>query len=651
MGKRMRTIIIVGIALSLIVGRLAARQQNPTGTIQGTVLRGNASDPLTEATVSLIPEQTKLAYDALAQAGEGVVMPGLKTALPDLLVMSVDDFKTVMTNVVPGRALPPAVVAGLAQLQSAKESTRQFPIHALTDSAGHFTFNDVPAGRYIVTAQHDGFFGTPVAGSSEPRSFEFASASVVAGQTTSGIAVTLVAGATIAGHVFDDSGAPVSNYVVDAQTLTYLNGLPTLLSEVSVTTDDRGAYRLFYLPPGDYLVGAAPQRQSAAAAVGASLSPQLLSTSAPEISPDVVVKTFYPNIITPTTAMPISVRLGDDTEGIDIRMRTVRTVKVFGRVINNLGPPVPNPDGTPGTTPGATLQLLQRDSSIPDDIGARSVGVVNLTSGSGLFTIGGILPGDYDLYARIADPRGSMGQGGNPAAWGRATIEVRDKDIEGVTMTVHPSVEVKGNMKVNGSLPNGEAGKIKVGIQPEGSSLKIPNYRGVLGRAQTPGSNGSFTIPGVAEGEYRVQVLGLPENSYVDDVRQGGRFVYDSGIVVGNKSPDPIEVLVNTNGGTIDGNVITGDRKPSVASTVVLIPDRIHRINSELYKATTTDKDGRFTIRGIHPGVYSLLAWEAVPSGAYMNSVFLSKYESQGVVVTVGQQSNNATELRVIPNR
>jgi hypothetical protein len=235
----------------------------------------------------------------------------------------------------------------------------------------------------------------------------------------------------------------------------------------------------------------------------------------------------------------------------------------------------------------------------------------------------------------MADQRGSTGQGGAPGAWGRATIEVRDKDLDGVTLTVHPSVEVTGVLRVNGSLPSGAAGKIKVGIQPDGSSLKIPNYRGVLGRAQNPAANGSFTIPGVAEGEYRVQVLGLPENSYIDEVRQGGRFVFDSGIVVGIKSPDAIEVLVGTNGGTIEGDVITGDRKPSVSSTVVLVPDMAHRLNSELYKVATTDTDGRFTIRGIHPGNYSLLAWESVPSGAYFNSDFMTKYESRGFSVTV----------------
>lgn len=225
---------------------------------------------------------------------------------------------------------------------------------------------------------------------------------------------------------------------------------------------------------------------------------------------------------------------------------------------------------------------------------------------------------------------------------------MRDRDIEGVLLNVHPSVEVKGTLSLNGSYP-GSNNSMKVGLQPVGSSSRLPNYQGVLGRAQAPGVNGAFAIPGVAEGVYRVQVLNLPANAYIDEVRQGGRQVYDSGLVVENKSPDVVEVTVNSNGGSILGSVTTLDRKPSVSSTVVLIPDPPHRENTGLYKTATTDTQGHFTLRGIRPGTYRLMAWEVVPAGAYLNSVFLSKYEARGTSVNVVQQSSNTVELTVIP--
>jgi len=119
--------------------------------------------------------------------------------------------------------------------------------------------------------------------------------------------------------------------------------------------------------------------------------------------------------------------------------------------------------------------------------------------------------------------------------------------------------------------------------------------------------------------------------------------------MVGDRKPGELEVVVNNNGGKIDGQVMTLDRKPSVSSTVVLIPDAPHRENTALYKTTTTDLQGHFSIRGIHPGAYKLLAWEKVQSGAYLNPVFLSKYEARASIVNVGTQSIDNVELTVLP--
>ena len=123
----MRTFVVLGIALVMLGMTLGAQQRSQNGVIQGNVHRTGTPDAVSAATVSLIPAQTIQAFDALARAGEGVVMPGLKGALPDLLVMSVDDFRDLMKNGIAGRALPPSVVTALQQLQSAKESTRAFP--------------------------------------------------------------------------------------------------------------------------------------------------------------------------------------------------------------------------------------------------------------------------------------------------------------------------------------------------------------------------------------------------------------------------------------------------------------------------------------------------------------------------------------------
>lgn len=602
------------------------------------VLRSGTADPVSGATVSVMPAQTTQAYDTLVKASESIVLVGVRESLPELLTLSVDEFKDAMTQV-KGMALPPGFVTALNDLQTAKAATPGFPKHALTDSTGHFTVMDVPPGRYTVAAQHDGFFGKPVAGSDDLRPFESAPAAVAAGQTTPDISIALLAGATIGGRVFDPNGAPAINVDVMAYSVIYQNGLPVLNREVVNQTDDRGVYRLFFLPPGEYFVAASlPQLANGVNAANAS-------TSA-----DVVVKTYFPNLVSPLMSTPVPVKLGDETAGVDIRMQSVHTAKISGTVINNLGEPPQRPDGTKGTFPNANVLILQHDNAIPDSTGARVIASIPMTQPTAPFTANGILPGIYDLYGRINDPRGSQGQGGAANAWGHATIEVRDKDIDSIALVVHPSVDVKGVMTMNGGVFNGQANPgIKVSLQPDGSTAKFPNYQGVQGRAQSPDYQGLFAIPGVAEGAYRVQILNLSKNEYIEEIRQGGQLVFDSGIQVGEKTPDLIEVMVNTNGGTIEGNVMTADHKPSVSSTVVLIPDASHRQNTTLFKVATTDAMGHYSIRGIRPGNYSLLAWQSVPVGAYLNPGFLSKYEGRTKLVNVAPQSTNTEELTVIP--
>src|SRR5205085_2533084 len=106
---------------------------------------------------------------------------------------------------------------------------------------------------------------------------------------------------------------------------------------------------------------------------------------------------------------------------------------------------------------------------------------------------------------------------------------------------------------------------------------QISNVYGQI--AQYPAKiepDGSFTIPLIPEGHYRLQVsfTGQPANSYVAEIRQAAASIFDTGVAVGREAGNPIEVLVNTNGGSVEGNVRTADRKPVPRTTVVLVPAR-----------------------------------------------------------------------------
>src|SRR5215471_18297761 len=115
--RRMKLIAPFAVALISFSCLMAAQplQQAPTGSIQGTVLRGGSQDPVPNATLTITTSQTAQAYDAMVKAGEGIVLQGFQESLPELITLSAADFKDA-TESVKRLPLPPDFVAAFNQL-------------------------------------------------------------------------------------------------------------------------------------------------------------------------------------------------------------------------------------------------------------------------------------------------------------------------------------------------------------------------------------------------------------------------------------------------------------------------------------------------------------------------------------------------------
>jgi hypothetical protein len=298
---------------------------------------------------------------------------------------------------------------------------------------------------------------------------------------------------------------------------------------------------------------------------------------------------------------------------MDIPIQDSRSFKVSGQV-NSLIPPPPTQLGAPGVS-AAVLFMLNRDAVAPDNVNGRQVGVVPLLPAAGKFEISNVLPGVYDLLARVADPAAQVA-GGLPLAWGRARFEVRDMDIANLSIVVSPSSEVTGTLVA----PNGVKlpSSLRVQLLPDDASIRIPAYQVVFTRSAMVGSDGTFKIPAVPEGHYRVMtVAGLTPDLYLADVRHKAASVFNAGFDVRPGENDPIQVLIGSGAGTVSGIVQDGPAKVVAGATVALVPEAARRGNLALYVSAATDASGRFVMRGVPPGDYKLFAWESVRPLAY----------------------------------
>jgi hypothetical protein len=447
---------------------------------------------------------------------------------------------------------------------------------------------------------------------------------VAAGETRE-VPLAMVQGAIIGGRVYDPTGAVVSNMTVQAYSVAYQTGFSLLQTTVTKTTDDRGEFRLFWLPPGDYYVGATTR------------------AAAPLVGGQPGARTFYPSVTRISEAQPITIRGGEDFRGMDIALRPAQLFKISGQITSSVIAP-PNENGSPLVM--AFLHLADRDLETPNDnTAANQSGRLSLTPNTGIFEITNVPPGSYELLGRVADP--SVGTGLGAFSWGRVIVDVEDRDVRGVSIAINPSPALKGAVRVvgGGSLPQG----LRIALTPMGGSSRVALYQLVATRGTPVAADGSFSVASVPPGQFRVAALpGLPPTFYIADVRQSSATVFDSGFGIGSRDPEPIEIWIASGAGVVEGVVGDGPTKVVPGAVVALIPEARRLENRALYAVANTDASGRFSFRGVAPGDYQVLAWESTPPNAYQSMSFLKKYEGRGKNVRVPQSGTASVEVTVV---
>jgi hypothetical protein len=215
--------------------------------------------------------------------------------------------------------------------------------------------------------------------------------------------------------------------------------------------------------------------------------------------------------------------------------------------------------------------------------------------------------------------------------------------MEGIALTLNPGVELTGQIKAEG--PDG------IGLTDIFISLRSREtsgtYMGPLPNGQSK-DDGSFTLNQVSQEQYNIFVGGLPDGYYVKSIRAGDQEVRDSGLDMTSGPAGPLTITIGPGAGQIDG-VVQNDKQESAAGAlVVLIPnDAKRRERRDAYETASTDQYGKFTLKNIDPGDYKLYAWDDMESGAYMDPDVVKPFESQGVAMSIHENSKESAQLKL----
>jgi hypothetical protein len=484
-------------------------------------------------------------------------------------------------------------------------------VSVTTGDDGRFAFLQVNPGEYRLSVRGTGFAPTDYGQPFPPRpTGGFTPIVVEAGVPVSGIVVALTPGAVISGRVVDGDGNPVREAQVEAFQYAYQEGWRVLVSAApAFEANDRGEFRMFWLAPGSYVLRASPRGD----ATGTAPAPS-----------------YFPGVTDPRAATPVAVASGD-TLDITVRMAETRLARIDGTVINGLsGTPVSARVVLAPRNPDAAPRLYRNDTA----------------SDAGAFSITGVPPGSYFLYATGASAESRLAT--------RVPLEIGDRDIDALTVEVKP-LTVQGRVSVE-DWPEGfdrsrAQPRMSVLMRLDPPILEIDELRdGVSSRLQAIVTDGAFRFPSVIPADYRVSmnitVPGFPD-PYVKSIRFLDSDVIGDGLRLDNRSEAWLDIVVGLNGASIGGVVLDSRRQPVRRATVVVVPDQ--RQNVTRFKDTQTDAMGLFQIHGIAPGSYKVFAWESIDSGAWLSADTLSAYDAQATPVLAGEGSRmNTLELQAI---
>jgi hypothetical protein len=617
---------LLPVALALCLSASAAAQtQRPqassTASIEGTLVRLGTNEPVSGADIELTRLEGSSTAPLAPQAAEAYAM--------------------LQANPNAVGAAPPAGLSSEVQFTRSGEN-------------GRFRFTSLKPGGYrLVAVMVGGDYYPAEYGQRDPRGRGLIFP-VAEGEAKQDLKLEMAATGVISGQVRDEDGQPMGHVSVLAIQYVYEDGHRQLRIMRGVVSDERGNYRLFWLPPGQYFVAARvedPKRRATTVYIGQPGRYRgTVSAEAPVVTTKILPDgttfeesyrlLYFGGVLDPEKAKPIDLSPGGSVAGVDLFLgpAKIRAHHVRGTLVN-------------AGQPAASVEVRV----IPLQPSPSAVVSAGTTDSKGAFDLGGVVAGRHALFTSFptvvqVTAAGSQPQ---PSPGAFALIEVVDHDID-ISLSAVLPLNVEGHLTVERSAgaKDLDLAKVRINLTRDPYLFGMPVQAFSGGTAQDLTRNaGAFTVK-TLPGDFRVVVSGLPQEAYVKSIRLGSEDILRDGLHVRDSSPaNPLEIVIATDASEMTGIAVDDRRQPMPNATVLLVPDSQGLLAADTGVSTRTDAMGRFTIPGIRPGDYKLFAWEYVDPGVWEAAGFLSPYQAFAKSIRIAGNSKQEVQVSVAPRR
>jgi len=502
----------------------------------------------------------------------------------------------------------------------------------ITSNDGRFDFTGLPSGRFTVSAEKPGY---PRMSYGAKRPFRNgAGVFLDEGEHVSDIILTLAAGVVLTGIVRDEHGQPLPGVPVMAWLIRQsLGGARTLDNAASgpdtVVTDDRGRYRTYGLPPGEYTVGTSWYYRGQGFDVHLPLRPGAKTEGLPPRYNYAPV--FAPGVSDPMSAATYTLAPGEVREGVDLQMRFDVTSRIEGAVTNPAGGPVPP----------SRLSIMRRSPVM-----ALNTTQVSGTGADGRFATSSLSPGLYSVQVETQPTAES------PALWARADVVLSSGEPTVVSLTLAPALTLTGKLVFEGTTlkPPAQMPRVTVtmfGIRPTHAETQT-----------TVDASGAVTISGIVPGRYMVR-SGVPAAAMatpppagsptwtVQSVTMGEQDVTDRAFDIG-AGGGVLTVTFTDRVSELTGTLTRADGTPETDYFVVVMPaDREMWLPlSRRLASTRPDRTGKYTFRALPPGDYLVAVTTDLLSQDLQDPTTLSSLAEQAIAVTIKVGERRTLDVR-----
>jgi hypothetical protein len=489
----------------------------------------------------------------------------------------------------------------------------------MTDGAGRFSFDALPAGSYTLDARRERY--VPMDAGGRPYSGLAADVRrpirVRDGEHFDRADFKLPRGGAIEGRLLDEFGDPAPGLMVQVSQGVFAGGRRRLLPVTpgrSLQSDDRGHFRVHGLVPGTYYLSVLSGVFAEGAQAGG------------------FAPTYFPGTTDLASAQPLTVGAGQQVVNLTFPLTPARMARISGRAVDDEGRPVPS----------ANLVI-----STADSLGVSDFHITRATGNpDGTFVLRNVPPGRFTLQGYGRPPAGGpMNLNAAPFGWMPLTVTGVDQNDLVLRIVTGPSL--RGRIVADDPAgPELDPTRVYVTASPVQFD-SAPVAGGPPPYEVNP--DGTFEVKNMS-GLRTIRVSFRDPGWTLARITRNGRDITDDVVDFKDGEVDDVEVVATNRVASVHGTVTDRAGDPVSDYTVVVFAADPAKWGpwSRFVMAVRAAQDGSFVMRGLPPGDYYAVALPGTIGTMWQDPEFLKPLRDEATGLLVGPGEAKKVPLKLL---